>query len=266
MAVWVYDKRPRNGSQFVYFGMWPIDPESEEAKMLIPYTRGVLDALGMKHGVSFVKCIYYILLVNSISFKVFSYSDSFSPLSALCLHTILLPSCPQPSHGEVIITDDGPCLVEMNCRAHGGDGNWHTLELALNGGYSQVEGTAVCYLDEAEFHDYPDKPASPLQSHGCDIMLVSYSQGKVKSTPGFDIIQRLPSYVCMAPAAKIGGEVKFTVDLITSPGCVILMHDNKDVLEKDINFIRYMEELMVCLCTIHMTRGHWVGHPLPRMV
>ena len=52
MAVWIYDKRPRNGSQFVYFGMWPIDPESDVARVLIPYVRGVLDALGMKHGVS----------------------------------------------------------------------------------------------------------------------------------------------------------------------------------------------------------------------
>ena len=52
MMVWVYDKRPRNGSQFVYFGMLPIDPMSEEAQVLIPYTRGVLDALGMAHGVS----------------------------------------------------------------------------------------------------------------------------------------------------------------------------------------------------------------------
>lgn len=49
---WVYDKRPKNGSQFVYFGMLPIDPKSEEAKILIPYARGVLDALGMAHGVS----------------------------------------------------------------------------------------------------------------------------------------------------------------------------------------------------------------------
>jgi hypothetical protein len=52
MMVWVYDKRPTNGSQFVYFGMLPVDPQSDEAKMLIPYVRGVLDALGMAHGVS----------------------------------------------------------------------------------------------------------------------------------------------------------------------------------------------------------------------
>ena len=31
------------------------------------------------------------------------------------------------SHNEVILTPSGPCLVEMNCRAQGGDGNWRPL-------------------------------------------------------------------------------------------------------------------------------------------
>lgn len=79
VMVWVYDKREANGNSFVYFGMLPVDSNSEEAKVLIPYTRGVLDALGVKHG---------------------------------------------PSHAEVMMTAEGPCLVEMNCRAHGGDGNF----------------------------------------------------------------------------------------------------------------------------------------------
>ena len=37
MMVWVYDKRPRNGSQFVYFGMLPVNPRSKEAQVLVPY-------------------------------------------------------------------------------------------------------------------------------------------------------------------------------------------------------------------------------------
>jgi len=45
---------------------------SMEAKILVPYARGVLDVLGVKNG---------------------------------------------PSHGEVILTPTGPCLVEMNVRA-----------------------------------------------------------------------------------------------------------------------------------------------------
>eukprot|EP00985_Skeletonema_marinoi_P033822 scaffold42277_cov153-Skeletonema_marinoi.AAC.1 len=214
MMVWVYDKRPRNGSQFVYFGMLPIDPTSDEAKVLIPYTRGVLDALGMRHG---------------------------------------------PSHGEIIITNDGPCLVEMNCRAHGGDGNWTPLARALTGSYCQVDVTANAYLDEEEFHKVPDVPPSPLKAHGLEINLVSYSKGKVKSMPGFDVIKKLPSFVWLSPAVSIGSEVEYTIDLITSPGCCVLMNSDKDVLKKDVDFIRYLEEINGLF--VYETKGESLARP-----
>jgi hypothetical protein len=50
--LFVYDKRPANGAPFVYYGCIPVDSESPEAKVLIPYVRGVLDAMGVKHGAS----------------------------------------------------------------------------------------------------------------------------------------------------------------------------------------------------------------------
>lgn len=195
--VWVYDKRPTNGAAFVYFGCVPLDSQSEEAKILIPYVRSVLDAIGFLNG---------------------------------------------PSHGEVIITKDGPCLVEMNCRAHGGDGNWRPLCRALTGGYSQVEVTADALLDGASFDKIPDIPPSPFKRHGQEVILVSYSKGKVKSTPGYEVIKNLPSFVFLETGIKEGSHVDFTVDLFTGIGSVILIHEDDKVLEKDINFIRYMEE------------------------
>ena len=39
-----------NGAAFVYHGMLPIRSDSKEAKVLIPYVRGVLDALQIKNG------------------------------------------------------------------------------------------------------------------------------------------------------------------------------------------------------------------------
>jgi biotin carboxylase len=42
VMVWVYDKRPANGNAFVYFGQNPVDSESPEAKLVIPYIRSVL--------------------------------------------------------------------------------------------------------------------------------------------------------------------------------------------------------------------------------
>lgn len=201
MVVWAYDKRPANGSAFVYYGMVPVDPQSPEAQVLIPYIRGVLDALGMKNG---------------------------------------------PSHGEAIMTADGPCLVEMNCRAHGGDGNWSPLARALTGGYSQIEATADAYLDPDRFFDndvYPEAPPSPLRAAGLEVNLISFSRGKIKATPGFDVLQALPSFVWQSPAVKIGDEVDYTIDLISSPGCCILMNKDDAVLKKDLDFIRYLEEI-----------------------
>ena len=48
------------------------------------------------------------------------------------------------------MTADGPCLVEMNCRARGGDGNWRSLAKALTGGYSQVEAAVDAFLDPVQ--------------------------------------------------------------------------------------------------------------------
>jgi len=197
VMVWVYDKRPVNGSAFVYFGCVPVDPQSQEARLLIPYVRKTLDAMGVKNG---------------------------------------------PSHGEVMMTPDGPCLVEMNCRAHGGDGNWRPLCRALTGGYSQVEASADAYLDEPQFRILPDRPPSPFKAAGQEVILVSFSRGIVKKTPGFDIIKNLESFVYLETGVRPGSEVDYTIDLFTGIGSAILMHKDKHVLEKDVDYIRKLEK------------------------
>jgi biotin carboxylase len=52
VMTWLYDKRPANGSAFVYFGDIPVDPGSPECLQLIPYAKSVLDAIGVKNGPS----------------------------------------------------------------------------------------------------------------------------------------------------------------------------------------------------------------------
>jgi len=48
--VWVYDRRPANGADFVCFGQNVVRSDSPEAQELIKYTRGCLDALNITHG------------------------------------------------------------------------------------------------------------------------------------------------------------------------------------------------------------------------
>jgi len=146
------------------------------------------------------------------------------------------------SHVEVIMNNDGPCLVEMNCRTHGGDGIWRPLCLALTGGYTQIEACADAYLDRKQFEILPDRPQSPFKAHGQEVILVSYSRGTVKSTPGFQEIKELQSFVYLETGVKTGSKVDHTTDLFSSVGSVILMNRDRQVLERDVERIRWLEK------------------------
>merc|ERR1712060_87434 len=194
--VWVYDKRKANGGGFVDYDMIPIAIDSKEAQEMIPYVRGVLDALGIKNG---------------------------------------------PSHGEVMMTQRGPCLVEMNCRAHGGDGAWNPLAMELTGGFTQVNGSIDAYMDATAFAKIPDLPPSPYKAVGQELMLVSFAEGIVKSTPGYDHIKAMDSFVSLETTIEPGTMVERTVDIFSSVGSVILMHHDAEILEKDMATIRQLE-------------------------
>jgi biotin carboxylase len=114
---------------------------------------------------------------------------------------------------------------------------------ALTGGYSQVEASADAILDEEAFRKLPSKPPSPFKAAGQEVILVSFSKGKVKSTPGYDVIRCLPSFVYLETGIKQGSMVDYTIDLFTGIGSVILMHQDEAILKKDMEFIRYMEEI-----------------------
>ena len=195
--VWLYDKRPANGSAFVYYGCIPIDPNLPEARILISYSRRVLDAIGIRNG---------------------------------------------PTHGEVIMTNDGPCLVEINCRANGGDASWLPLARALTGGYSQVTTAVDAYTDAKQFLVTPDIPPTPFKAAGQEVYLVSFSKGVVKSCPGFEKIKQLESYVSMESGVRPGTLVDYTIDLLTCVGIVSLIHYDPECLKRDIDIIGEMEK------------------------
>ena len=106
-----------------------------------------------------------------------------------------------PTHAEVMLTSDGtPCLVEMNCRAHGWDGAWAPLERALIG-FSQVEAACDCYFDVAAFNALPDV-FPPFMAGGQMVELVSNFTGRITGLPGYDIIKALPSFSYMEVSGR----------------------------------------------------------------
>ena len=145
------------------------------------------------------------------------------------------------THNEVMLTKDGPCLVEVNCRAHGHSGAWLPLTDRCTGGITQVRSNLDIFVDEAAFKALPIVPR-PFQASGTCCFLVSYDQGdKVVATPGYDAIKALPSFVSVAEAVQVGAPLKLTVDLFDAAGMVVLVADSDAALEKDIAVIRAME-------------------------
>jgi len=195
MMVWTYDKRPTNDAEFVYYGMVPVEADSETARMLIDYTRRVLDALKVRNG---------------------------------------------PTHGEVMMTEDGPCLVEMNCRCAGCDGALAPVQDALTG-YSQVSVALDAFLDAKAFERIPALAPSPFRAAGQLVMLVSRHEGTITATPGYDRIRGLPSFVSLQPSYTPGDKLELSTDLFTIAGLAILVKGDAQALARDIDAIRTME-------------------------
>ena len=198
VAIWHYDKRPCNGSKFVYYGVNLFESETgaREEKM-VAYMHKVLDALGIKEG---------------------------------------------PSHGEVMWLEheDQPCLVEVGARPHGGEGTF--TELSTPGvGYNQLEITLDALEDNERFEQLPTRPRR-LKAHAREATLVSRHTGMLRAFPMLDAVRALPSYKSMELKAAPGDALVPTVDFLSTPGSVMLVHRDLAQVVKDYELIHTWEE------------------------
>jgi biotin carboxylase len=97
-----------------------------------------------------------------------------------------------PSHMEIMFCRDGPCLVEVGSRCHGGEGTWLPIVRECIG-FSVVDVTLSAYLDGKLF-DSLDKDHLPVRKSGMDVDFVNLQGGIVRAMPGEDVIRALPSF------------------------------------------------------------------------
>ena len=129
----------------------------------------------------------------------------------------------------------------MNCRSHGGDGIWRQMQKEMSGGYSQIEAAVDSYVDDGAFELLPDMPPSPLLAAGQCVDLVSYVDGFVKSTPGYDLIKTLPSFRALQSHIQVGSKVNRTIDMATDCGAVVVVNKDPAALARDVAIIRHLE-------------------------
>jgi len=87
--------------------------------------------------------------------------------------------------------------------------------------------------------------------------MVSYEEGIFEGfVPGaLEKIRNLRSFHSMEVYVKTGHEIHKTVDLITSPGCIQLIHDELNVIEEDYQFIHNLESKIGNLYQIRRNVG-----------
>ncbi|MCX4993206.1 ATP-grasp domain-containing protein [Streptomyces sp. NBC_00568] len=142
-----------------------------------------------------------------------------------------------PAHVEIRMTPAGPCLVEAGARIAGGG---IPASAGLGIGASQLEWTAEAYLRPERFHARAQRPYT-LRRHCAIAGMVSPVRGVLSQYRGIEEIQRLESFHALATPVKPGQDIVPTVDDLTYPVIVTLLHDLEEVVQRDLNTIRHLD-------------------------
>lgn len=138
-----------------------------------------------------------------------------------------------PAHTEVMLTADGPVLVESGARLHGSIRD----DVVDRCTPSHVTVTVDAYLDPSTVAARASRPYELANASRC-VMLISHQRGRVVSDAGMRAVEALPSYAGSISMAEPGDEITPTIDLFSCPGMVYLVDPDRDVLKRDYDRLR----------------------------
>lgn len=144
-----------------------------------------------------------------------------------------------PSHAEVMVTAQGPALVEIAARMNGGTAPTIAGDVL---GQGQIDLTVDAYVDSAAL---ASKTASPYRLPGrcLVVFLISRREGRLRGVPGMDAIRSLEAFAPQHLHLPLcpGDQVCRTVDLLSSPGWIVFAHENPDAVEVGHRLVRDLE-------------------------
>ncbi|MFE5511745.1 ATP-grasp domain-containing protein [Streptomyces sp. NPDC056529] len=142
-----------------------------------------------------------------------------------------------PAHVEIKLTASGPVLVEMGARVCGANLPYYAQ---LAHGASQLDWTVEAYLNPEGFlATHADE--TPEGRFCAFVGLVSPVAGTLVGYRGLEALRELESFADMRVYAQPGGRIARTVDDLTYPAVVVLMHDSEETVLRDANTIRYLD-------------------------
>lgn len=140
------------------------------------------------------------------------------------------------THTEIMLTDDGPRLIEIAARLDGGCGQ-QAARLAT--GDSQIDRAVRHHLD-SEF-----TPSYEIVRPTRVVWLSAPNSGTMRNAEVFEAARSLPSFQKLGLRYANGAQVPKTEDLFTTMGWVLLSGTHQDMVDQDTKRIREIEAEIV---------------------
>ncbi len=144
-----------------------------------------------------------------------------------------------PSHMEIMMTNRGPVLVEVGARLIGGNSH---LAVEAGTGVNPIEVFYEAYFDQEAFlKRWKEKPAQ-RKKHTWMTQLIVHVGGKLKAMPGLAALKKITGLVHLDMHAHVDEDLPKTIDLLTSPGQLILSHEDQSVVKAGHGQVRQLEK------------------------
>ena len=145
-----------------------------------------------------------------------------------------------PVHGEYMIDEKGPVLIEVNCRPCGGGMPAKFLDRIS--GQHETDSILDSYLKPKPFYDKLQKRYR-LYAHGTLKFFITPQNMIVRSSPIVNIEKKLKAYhdSTLINATYHDMFFKKTEDLNTAAGYAFLVNEDKAAVDHDLNFLRDVE-------------------------
>ena len=143
-------------------------------------------------------------------------------------------------HGEYMIDANGPVLIEVNCRPMGCTMSDEYLDLI----YGQHESDTMLdsFLDPEGFALKKDLPYRPLRKGVLKLIMVP-EDIEVEDHPIYVVARQLKSaYKITSGRSEMPVFYKKTRDLDSAGGIIYLVHDDENVVKRDLELLRRIEK------------------------
>ncbi len=146
-----------------------------------------------------------------------------------------------PVHGEYMVDDNGPVLIEVNCRPCGG--NMSAKFLDKIAGHHETDAILDSYLKPVRFNE-KRKERYRLYGHGALKFFSVPHDILAKSAPVSNIGPKLKSYFKSSIDENFDNAVFYrkTEDLATVGGVIYMVNESSEILHHDLDFLRNIEK------------------------